>query len=107
MNATMSLFEICQQPVVDKQKAAQITTDVAALLGHASNEISFKRRMFIKSVIKPEYKDLCGSTTKITENLLGDDLPKQIKELNTTNKLGNKYNQKRFYKGSDSYRNQL
>lgn len=91
LNIGLSVIEEVQKKNVSLQNIAQKTVDMAAILGHASHEISLKRRIFIRSVIKPEYKDLCATTQPITEFLFGDDLPKLVKGLNLTNKLGTKY----------------
>ena len=58
------------------------------MLGQASYDISLKRKQFVKSVIKDEYKDLC-SASEITEFLFGNDLPNLIKELSLTRRLAN------------------
>ena len=60
---------------------------MAAILGHAALDISHKRRLFIKSVLNEEYKDLASSTHEVTDFLFGDNLAKQVKDLNLTNKL--------------------
>ena len=90
LNAVLEIFKNVTSPNVDIQTIAQTTADIAAILGHASLEISLKRRTFIRNVINSDYKDVCSSTQPITENLFGDDLPKMIKEVNLTNKLQKK-----------------
>ena len=87
-SASLSIVEHIQKGRIDLQFVAQTTADIAAMLGQASYDISLKRKQFIKSVIKDEYKDLC-STSEITEFLFGNDLPNRIKELNLTSKLAN------------------
>ena len=72
----MSMFEEAQKPECSKQSLAQKTVDAAAILGHASNELSLKRRTFIRGVIHNDYKDLCSPSQPITSLLFGDDLPK-------------------------------
>ena len=61
---------------------------MSAILDHASNDLSIKRKTFIRGVIASQYKDLCALTQPITEQLFGDDLPKLISGLNLTNKIG-------------------
>ena len=68
---------------------SQLLTDIAAMLGHASYEISLKRRQCIKSVIKDEYRYLCFSSQEITDYLFGANLEERIKEINLTNRLAN------------------
>ena len=88
LNANLSLLKDIQENKFSLQSIAQKTVDMAAILGHASSEISLNRRVFIRGVINPQYKDLCASTQPITEHLFGDDLPKLVKELNLTNRIG-------------------
>lgn len=71
----------------NKENIIQTTANMVALLGEASNEISKKRKLFIRSVLKDEYKDLTSLTTETTENLFGDNLSQNIKDLNLRNKL--------------------
>jgi len=90
LNIGLSIFdEINSKDLKNSgQAVAQKTADMAAILGHASREISIKRRTFIRGVIHPQYKDLCSTTQPITKKLFGDDLPKLVKGLNLTNKIG-------------------
>ena len=81
------IYTTTQQPSVDIQKIAQINVDMTAILGQAALDISYKRRLFIKSVLKEEYKDLPSTTHEVTDFLFGDNLAKQVKDLNLTNKL--------------------
>ena len=87
MSCALEVLEHAQQPSVDIQKIVQINVDMAAILGQAALDISYKRRLFIKSVLKEEYKDLASTTHEVTDFLFGDNLAKQVKELNLTNKL--------------------
>ena len=103
LNASISVLQECQKETVDFQQIAQITTDMAALLGHSSHELSLKRRVFIRSVINTEFKDLCSTSHPVTENLFGDDLPKVGKELKLTNTLGNKFSRKNYNNGNKNY----
>ena len=104
LNATILMLEEAQKPDFSVQSMAQKTVDIAAILGHASYEVSLKRRVFVRSAIKNEYKDLCAATQPITTLLFGDDLPKLVKGLNLTNKLGYK-NSNSSYKSNSKYRN--
>ena len=110
MNASLMIMTECQkEDGVDVQKIAQIITDTSALLSYASHEISLKRRVFIRSVINPEYKDLCATSQPMTDKLFGDDLPKNVKELRLTNTISkgkpfrgkNRY--KPYYNKRDSF----
>ena len=80
--------EVLSHPnYVDTKKIVQITTDCTALLGHAAHELSLKRRTFIRSVLKEDYKDLCNASTEMSEKLFGDNLSKHMKDLNMRNKM--------------------
>ena len=71
LNASLMILEQVQTGTVDLQFITQSAADMAAMLGHASYEISLKRRQFIKSVIKDEYKCLCSNFQEITDYLFG------------------------------------
>ena len=90
LNVCMDILNNVQQENFSVHEMAQKTVDMAGILGHASKEISIKRRTFIRNVINPQYKDLCSATQPITTHLFGDDLPKLVKGLNLTNRIGNR-----------------
>ena len=79
LNASLSIVKHIQKGKIGFQFEAQTTVDIAAMLGQASYDISLKRKQFIKSVIRDEYKDLCSSS-EITEFLFGNDGPNLIKD---------------------------
>ena len=77
-----------------KTEILQNTADIIALLGHASNEITLKRKIALSSVIKPEYRSLCyASGTGTDEFVFGQNLENQLKEINVTSKLTTKKQQ--------------
>ena len=65
-------------------------TDALALFANANSEINQRRRELIKPDLHDEYKHLCSSSLGITDQLFGDDLPKQVKELTEVNHVGKK-----------------
>ena len=65
MNASLSILSEIYSGDFSVQNIAQKTADIAGTLGQASNELSLKRRVFIRSVINSEYKDLCSSSQPV------------------------------------------
>ena len=65
--------------------------DAIALLGHVAHELLQFRREKLKPALKPEYHALCSPEANIasTKYLFGDDLAKQIRDANETNRIGN------------------
>ena len=64
-----------------------LACDAFQLLAYAHRDASNLRRHMLKPSISKEYRKLCNPATPITQNLFGDDLHKQIKDLNETRKL--------------------
>ena len=62
-------------------------TDSVALIDHVHKELSFKSRDAIRPYLNQEFKQACSRTLKPGKFLFGDDLPKTLQELKTTNKL--------------------
>ena len=110
-SATLKLNDIAvtQGNENSKKLALQITADIMAMLGQANQDISLKRRSFVRSVLKPEYKSLCSSTKDITEYLFGENLSQDICNLVVTNKVSTRTSSSaysNFYGNSSSdYKN--
>lgn len=65
-----------------------LSLDSLALLGHSINEVNIKRHELIKPDVNDHFKQLCSSQNLVTKLLFGDDLPKSVKEISETNKVG-------------------
>ena len=78
----------------DVSEFLQLSLDSLALMGHSINEVDIKRRELIKPDLNDQFKQLCGSHTPVTKLLFGDDLPKSVKEISETNKVGVKVSSK-------------
>ena len=59
-------------------------TDALALMGHASHELSFRRREQMAVVLKKEYAGLISPSISVTDSLFGDDLSKTMRDLKQT-----------------------
>ena len=57
-SGVISLVKDVLESKLDNQALVQKSTDIIGLLGHSTNEISLKRKLFIKSALNEEYKDL-------------------------------------------------
>ena len=76
---------------------ANETSECIKLLQHsiqlsqtAFNEISYRRRHFLKGDLKPCYRQLCYDNNPITKYLLGDNVESKMKDIDTAQKVGNK-----------------
>ena len=76
---------------------AKETSECFKLLQHsiqlsqtAFNEISYRRRHFLKGDLKPCYRQLCYDNNPITKYLLGDNVQSKMKDIDTAQKVGNK-----------------
>ena len=91
----------------DADNNFRLAKDAFQLLAYAHRDMSNLRRQRLKSVVAEKYRPLCNDSTPVTENLLGDDLEKQIKTLDEMRKVGmdlTKHKaEKRKHKSHDSY----
>lgn len=89
-----------------------LACDSFQLLAYAHRDTSNIRRHMLKPVVSKPYRKLCTPSTPVTENLFGDDLHKQIKDLNETKKFthtlssGQKNKRKSYTYQQGSYKRQ-
>ncbi|XP_070556039.1 uncharacterized protein [Ptychodera flava] len=67
----------------------QLTGDALALIAHGNYELNLRRKELMRQEIHLKFRQLCGKSTPITKMLFGDDLSKQVKDMNETNRLSN------------------
>ena len=83
MNASLSILSEIHSGDFSVPSIAQKIADIVAILDQASYELSLslslKQRVFIRSAINTEYKDLCSSSQPVTEVLFGDNFPQVVK----------------------------
>ena len=63
-------------------------TDTLGLLGQANKLLNLRRKELHKSNLNPEYHFLCSASQKFTDMLYGDDISKNVKEIQDVNKIG-------------------
>ena len=62
--------------------------DALGLLGQANKLINVRRTDLHKSNLNPEYHYLCSASQNYTGMLYGDDISKNVKEIQDANKIG-------------------
>ena len=55
--------------------------DAITFVGHASSTASLTRREFLKPDIATAYQSVCSKSNPVTTYLFGDELPKNIKDI--------------------------
>ncbi|XP_038073153.1 uncharacterized protein LOC119741467 [Patiria miniata] len=79
---------------VDHKTLVTNLLDSMAIIGHTVTQLNFRRRELIKPDLNQQYSSLCSAQVPVTGLLFGDDLPKQCKDIQETNKLGQKFGQR-------------
>lgn len=80
-----------------------LALDSLTLMGHSVNEINLQRRDLIQPDLNDQFRQLCGTQTPISKLLFGDDLPKSVKEINETNRVGQRVSYKKNYSTYSKY----
>ena len=68
----------------------QTLMDAVAMIATANHEVNLRRREHIKPELNANYKHLCSAIIPITDELFGDDISKQVKDLTEVNRVGRK-----------------
>ena len=102
---------ILKMPKSDKAATAvRNCTDAIAMCGHASREISLKRRQAIRPHLNKQITRICDETVPITSQLFGDNLATTLKEVKEADKIGaaSRDERKRYFgtAGRSNYRSQ-
>lgn len=100
VSAVMKLSDyIGSLPRATRQIAMQTAADIVSLLGKVNRELMTRRKISARSVLVGDYKTLATTTEVSEENLFGDNLTQDIKDVNIRRKIAdpNAYT----YRGSD------
>ena len=89
-----------------RQVAMQTTADIVSLLGKVNREIISKRKTMTRPNLKGDFKYL-SSSTNTTENLFGDNLTQDIKDIQVKRKIENPYSSNYRQYGNTSRRGQF
>ena len=65
-------------------------SDAIRFIGATNVDLCIKRRELIKPALNSEFKRICSATAPITDNLFGDNLPQQVKDIVEMNRLKHK-----------------
>jgi hypothetical protein len=99
----LSLYQKDSKP--EYWELITLNTDALALLGHASCEMSQRRRETLKPHLNKEYTTLCASHVPVTSLLFWDDLQGQLTNIRATNKVSNTISDARKqYKNTQQWR---
>ena len=75
---------------LDPAEVWTMATDTFQMLAFTSAALSQKRKELIKPDLDKSYKRLCGGKRPVSTWLFGDELTKQIKDINESQKVGRK-----------------
>lgn len=68
----------------------KLVMDSMTLMANANIELNLRRRDLMRPDLNAQYQRLCAPSVPITNLLFGDDLTKEVKDINATNKVGYK-----------------
>ena len=88
---TDSLLNVkSKNDAIDPAKVVRQILDSIALLTHANCDVIKRRRELIRPDLNKPFQQICGEHVSFTRFLFRDDLPKKIKAINMTNRVGQK-----------------
>ena len=94
-----------QKESIPVSEVYDIAVDALTLSGNSVFEFSMKWRELLKSEVAPTFKSLCHESQPITTMLLGDELPKSIRNISQVKRMAAKsviHGQKRRYDSKSS-----
>ena len=104
VKATIALAEATEKiskvkgKMDEKPKIISSLTDSLALLGHATYELSLRRRDIMRPSINKELRALCNQQIPVTDFLFGDDVHSSFKTIKECNKIASSVTQGHDYK---------
>ena len=104
VKATIALAEVTEKiskvkgKMDEKPKIISSLTDSLALLGHATYELSLRRRDIMRPSINKELRALCNQQIPVTDFLFGDDVQSSLKAIKECNKIASSVSQGHDYK---------
>lgn len=90
MIPVIQIMNNCKEKKNEKE-TFDLACDAFQLLAYAHRDESNIRRQMLKPAVHKCYRKLSNPSTPVTENLFGDDLHKQIKDINETRKFTNDF----------------
>ena len=85
--STETLVQMRQKKLPEVDKLVKLNTDVLALLGHTSCELSMRRCDAIKPNLHKDYSSLCAPHVPVTSFLFGDNLQTRLNDICALNKI--------------------
>lgn len=73
-----------------KKEFTDLGSNALASLGHAHYLLCLRRRDLLKPCLNEDYRNICSTSTPVTDTLFGGDVDKTVEGLTKTNKLGHK-----------------
>jgi len=108
IKATVGVVEVANELIQAKSNNNLLRklTDSIALMGHATYELSLRRRDLMRPSINKELRALCNQQIPVTDQLFGNDVQNSLKTIKECNKIANSctqgrdgYEHKKYNKG--------